>query len=214
MVIIDAHLDLSMNALQGNRDLLSSAYTIRTQETGIPRKGQGTVALPEMRQGRIALSFVTLFARSTGRPAPHFDFASPVQAYGIAQGQLSYYRALEEIRTRPHHHRSRTTWTATSPTWQNVGERQRQIGDASDHNDNTPALGFVVSMEGADAILHPDAIRDVGEWRVAPDWFDALRPRTLRWRHWYRNRVNRTRTVRLLAEMERLGVILDLTHCF
>ena len=49
-----------------------------------------------MRHGRIALSFVTLFARSTGRPAPHFDFASPVQAYGIAQGQLAYYHALAE----------------------------------------------------------------------------------------------------------------------
>ena len=32
MLIIDAHLDLSMNAIQWNRDLLLSAYTIRTQE--------------------------------------------------------------------------------------------------------------------------------------------------------------------------------------
>ena len=95
MLIIDAHLDLSMNALQGNRDLLSSAYTIRTQEARTSGN-QGTVALPEMRQGRIALSFVTLFARSTGRPSPHSDFASPVQSYGIAQGQLAYYHALEE----------------------------------------------------------------------------------------------------------------------
>ena len=36
MIIIDAHLDLSMNALQGNRDLLRSAYTIRTQEVATP----------------------------------------------------------------------------------------------------------------------------------------------------------------------------------
>ena len=51
MLIIDAHLDLSMNGLQGNRDLLSSAYTIRAQEAGMPGKGQGTVAYPEMRRG-------------------------------------------------------------------------------------------------------------------------------------------------------------------
>ena len=70
MLIIDAHLDLSMNALQGNRDLLNSAYTIRTQESGMSGRGQGTVAYPDMRQGRIALSFVTLFARSTGRTLP------------------------------------------------------------------------------------------------------------------------------------------------
>ena len=80
-------------------DLLSSAYTIRTQEARTSGKGrtQGTVALPEMRQGRIALSFVTLFARSTGRPSPHSDFASPAQSYGIAKGQLAYYRALERM---------------------------------------------------------------------------------------------------------------------
>ncbi len=34
MIIIDAHLDLSMNALQGNRDLLRSAYTIRNPHAG------------------------------------------------------------------------------------------------------------------------------------------------------------------------------------
>ena len=32
MLIIDSHLDLAWNALFGNRDLLSSAYTIRALE--------------------------------------------------------------------------------------------------------------------------------------------------------------------------------------
>ena len=69
MLIIDAHLDLSMNALQWNRNLLLSTYTIRTLEQTVPGKGraQGTVAFPEMRRGRIALSVATLIARSTGR---------------------------------------------------------------------------------------------------------------------------------------------------
>ncbi|OUC08002.1 peptidase M19, partial [Litorilinea aerophila] len=73
MLIIDAHLDLSMNALNWNRDLLRSVYTIRTTEQRVPGKGraQGTVAFPEMRRGRIFLSVATLIARSTGRPAPH-----------------------------------------------------------------------------------------------------------------------------------------------
>ena len=48
MLIVDAHLDLSMNALQWNRDLLASVYTIRTQENYTPGKGRGrgTVAYP------------------------------------------------------------------------------------------------------------------------------------------------------------------------
>ena len=99
MLLIDAHLDLSMNALQGNRDLLASVYTIRSREQKVPGpgRGQGTVAFPEMRRGHIALSFATLIARSTGRPVPHIDYDSPTQAYGMAQGQFAYYRALEEM---------------------------------------------------------------------------------------------------------------------
>ena len=210
MLIIDAHLDLSMNALQGNRDLLSSAYTIRTQEVGMPGKGrtQGTVAFPEMRQGRIALSFVTLFARSTGKPAPHFDFASSVQAYGIAQGQLAYYHALAEtghvrIITMPEDLDSHIAdWRA----WEN-----EVTTDQSDP-DNTPPLGFVISMEGADPILQPDqleawvnnGLRLIGLTHYGPG----------RYAGGTGTEIGLTELgPPLLAEMERLGVILDLTHC-
>ena len=208
MLIIDAHLDLSMNALQGNRDLLSSAYTIRTQEVGIPGKGQGTVAFPEMRHGRISLSFVTLFARSTGRPAPHFDFASSVQSYGIAQGQLAYYHALEEeghiriITARENLDSHIEDWR----TWES-----EMTDDASDP-DNTPPLGFVISMEGADPILRPDqlevwvngGLRLIGLTHYGPG----------RYAGGTGTEIGLTELgPPLLAEMERLGVILDLTHC-
>jgi len=43
MLIIDAHLDLSMNAIQWNRDLLKSAYTIRTLEQYVQGKGRAVV---------------------------------------------------------------------------------------------------------------------------------------------------------------------------
>src|SRR5687768_15327417 len=96
MLIIDAHLDLAWNAIQWNRNLQQSVYTIRTHESDLsgPGRGQGTVALPEMRKGRVALCFATLLARSTGRPEPNLDYSSPLQAYAAAQGQLSYYQAL------------------------------------------------------------------------------------------------------------------------
>ena len=207
MLIIDAHLDLSMNGIQGNRDLLSSAYTIRTQETRMPGKGQGTVAFPEMRQGRIALSFATLFARSTGRPSPHSDFASPAQAYGSAQGQLAYYRALERmgyvriITNNENLDGHISTWR----TWES-----KMTGDANDY-DNAPPLGFVISMEGADPILTPTQLAD---------WVDAGL-RLIGLTHYGPGRyAGGTGTEigltelgpPLLAEMERLGVILDLTH--
>lgn len=98
MLIIDAHLDLAWNALQWNRNLGQSVYTIRTQESNLSGadRGRGTVALPEMRNGRVALCFATLLARSTGRAVPNLDYSSHLQAYAVAQGQLAYYQALSE----------------------------------------------------------------------------------------------------------------------
>jgi len=97
MLMIDSHLDLAYNALQWNRDLLQSAYTLRAQERNMEEKGraQGTVGFPEMRRGRMALCFATVLARNTGVTAPHIDYGSQAQAYAIAQGHLLYYRALE-----------------------------------------------------------------------------------------------------------------------
>ena len=204
MLIIDAHLDLSWNALQGNRDLLRSAYTIRTQEVGTLGKGraQGTVAFPDMRHGRIAVSVVTLFARCTGQPSPHSDYASPAQSYGVAQGQLAYYRALEHeghiriIADRANLDSHIAHWEA----WEGTG------------SDDTPPLGFVISMEGADPILQPEQLE---EWVGG-----GLR--LLGLTHYGPGRyAGGTGTELgltelgppLLAEMERLGVTLDLTHC-
>ena len=96
--IIDAHLDLAWNALQWNRNLQQPVAVIRAGETGMvgPGRGLGTVALPEMRRGRVALCFATLLARSTGEPVPNLDYPAPAQAYGTAQGQLAYYHALAQ----------------------------------------------------------------------------------------------------------------------
>ncbi|MCD6290625.1 MAG: dipeptidase [Anaerolineae bacterium] len=206
MLIIDAHLDLAWNALQWNRDLRLSAYTIRTQEGGTagPGRAQGTVALPEMRRGRVALSFVTMLARSTGEAVPHLDYPSPLQAYGIAQGQLAYYRALEQLG----HARIIADAEALE---QHMAEWQ--AWDASDESDaDTPPLGFVLAMEGADPILTPEQVE---AW-----WNAGLR--VLGITHYGHGRYAGGTGVEdgltdlgaaLLTEMERVGMILDVTHC-
>ncbi len=58
-------------------------------------RGLNTVALPELRRGRVAVCFATLLARSTGRPSPGIDYQTVAQAHAVARGQLAYYRALE-----------------------------------------------------------------------------------------------------------------------
>ena len=56
MLLFDAHLDLSLNALDWNRDLRLPAKEIRGVETGMrdrAGRGAGTVTLPDMRRGHV-----------------------------------------------------------------------------------------------------------------------------------------------------------------
>ena len=207
MLIIDAHLDLSMNAIQWNRDLLKSAYTTRTLEQRTQGKGRalGTVAYPEMRRGRIFLSVATLIARSTGRPAPHIDYDTPAQAYGVARGQLAYYRAL----AKQGHVRIIEDIAALDA---HVAEWQAWDAAHAELSEDTPPLGFVISMEGADPILEPDELQewyDVGLRLLGPTHYGPGR-----YAGGTGTELGLTEIgVKLVQEMERIGVVLDLTHC-
>ena len=55
MFIVDAHLDLSMNAMEWNRDLRKSVDDIRQREKGMtdkPDRGNNTVSFPELRKAK------------------------------------------------------------------------------------------------------------------------------------------------------------------
>lgn len=203
MLIVDAHLDLAWNALQWNRDLQSSVYAIRTMESQLtePGRGHGTVALPEMRSGRIALCFATLLARSTGHAIPNLDYLSPAQASAIAQGQLAYYRALEEMR-EVCLIRNINDLDSHMSAWQDW-ERNSHISQ--------PEPGLVISMESADPILSPDQLpvwKDAGVRIIGPAHYGPGR---------YAGGTSTelgltSMGVELLAEMKHLGILLDLTH--
>src|SRR5213596_1294795 len=99
MFTIDAHLDLSMNAMEWNRDLRKSVFEIRAREQGLtdkPDRSKGVVALPELRKGNIGLVIATQIARyvEPGNPLPGWH--SPQQAWAQTQGQLAWYKAMEE----------------------------------------------------------------------------------------------------------------------
>src|SRR4029079_14948286 len=98
MFIFDAHLDLSMNALEWNRDLRETLDNLRERDrhfTDKPDRGNATVCFPEMRRANIGLCVATQIARYV----PYFGrlpgFASPEQAWGETQGQLAWYREME-----------------------------------------------------------------------------------------------------------------------
>lgn len=205
MLIIDGHLDLAWNALQWNRNLLYSAYTIRTQEAITAGKGraQGTVALPELRQGRIALCFSSTTCRSTGQPAPHIDYATPMQAYAIAQAQIAFYRALE----REGYIRIITTVAQLDShivEWEGW-----EAADAA--SSQAPPLGCVISMEGADPILQPDQTQEW--WKLGVRLLGPTHYGTGRYAGGTGTEAGLTDLgPPLLDEMQRLGIVLDLTH--
>jgi membrane dipeptidase len=210
MLIFDSHLDLSWNALQWNRDLRQSVYTIRNQERGMKGAakgvGLGTVAFPEMRGGRIVLSLATLLVRNTGRMTPHIDYLSSAQAYATSQGQLAYYhelartgdaRLIGDAAALDQHMAEWTAWDAAQPADTDVA--------------SAPPLGFVIAMESADSIPAPDRLAE----------FHAGGVRVIGPAHYGPGRyAGGTGTedgltdlgAALLDEMARLGVILDLTH--
>ncbi len=203
MLIVDSHLDLAWNALQWNRNLQHSVYTIRTQESRLKGagRGQGTVALPEMRSGRVALCFATLLARSTGHAVQNLDYPSHLQAYGIAQGQLAYYRALAE--------------TEEVRLIADLAEFDEHIGEwkkwETELGARQPRLGLVISMESADPILEPEGLsawKEAGVRIIGPAHYGLGR---------YAGGTSTedgftSKGIKLLQEMERLRIFLDLTH--
>src|SRR6187402_2187339 len=98
MLTIDAHLDLSMNALEWNRDLRKPIAEINAREAGLtdkPDRAKGIVSLPELRRGDIGLVVATQIARyvAPGNRLPGWHSAE--QAWAQTQGQLTWYKAME-----------------------------------------------------------------------------------------------------------------------
>src|SRR6201985_182106 len=143
MFTIDAHLDLAMNAMEWNRDLRQSITVINERERGLtdkPDRGNATVSLPELRKGNIGLVVATQIARyvAPGNPLPGWH--SPEQAWAQTQGQLAWYRAMEDdgemvqVNNLSSLENHLTLWS-----------RESEKANLS--------IGYILSLEGADSII-------------------------------------------------------------
>jgi membrane dipeptidase len=200
-LIFDAHLDLSMNAMEWNRDLRWTIEEIRQSERGLtdkPDRGKGTVSFGSLRAGNIGIVVGTQIARFTkqSNALPGASWRSPEQAWAQTQGQLAWYQAMEldgqlkTITTRQELDAHLRAWQADSV--------------------NTP-IGLIRSLEGADSIIsfrhlekaYADGLRAIGPAHYGPGTYaqgtDA------------RGGLGRKGRA-LLTEMDRLGIILDATH--
>jgi membrane dipeptidase len=127
MLIFDAHLDLAMNALEWNRDLTRPVGEIRLREKGLmdkPDRGRGTVSLPEMRRASVGFCVATQIARYVKPANPLPGWHSREQAWAQTQGQLAWYRAMEErgqmiqIKDAAGLEKHRQLWQAANSTGQ------------------------------------------------------------------------------------------------
>src|ERR1700750_772895 len=99
MFIMDAHLDLAMNAMEWNRDLKQPVAQLREREKGLtdkPDRERNVVSLPALREGKIGLVVATQIARFVRKGSPLPGWHSPEQAWAQTQGQLAWYGAIVE----------------------------------------------------------------------------------------------------------------------
>lgn len=213
MLIIDLHLDLSLNAIEWNRDLRQPVAVIRASERDMQDKidrGRGTVSLPELRRGGVGLVVATQIARfnapdsRSGRIMPGAGWSSPQQAWAMTQAQRAWYEAMCDD--------------------DSAGFRQMTPictkSDLSNHlslwqNDTIPneqkPVGYLLSLEGADSLVnlsHLERAYAYGLRAIGPAHYGPGR---------YAPGTGETGLLTaagrdLLREMDRLGMILDVTH--
>ena len=204
MLIIDAHEDLAFNVLTDGRNYLDSAYATRANEAGtsiIDTSGVCMLGLPEWLRGNVAVIFATLTAiprsrAQVGEPS----YAVIEAAYQQAIAQLNIYRHWDithpqiSLITHQHHlYRVLASW-ATPPS---LPADQRQVG-------------LVLLIENADLIRTIDEVAfwyEQGVRVIGPAWHTNR----------YTASTNDSGTLtdlgrQLLAEMQRFGMILDLSH--
>ena len=201
MFTIDAHLDLSMNALEWNRDITRPLAEINAREQGLtdkPDRGNGTVSLPELRKGNVGLVVATQIARFVAPDNSLPGWHSPQQAWAHTQGQLAWYQAMEEQGE-----------LKQIRNWQQLETHLAYWNQGQDKSQK--AIGFILSLEGADSIVNLNylekayeyGLRALGPGHYGPGRYafgtDASAPLSAQGKD-------------LLRKMDELGIILDATH--
>lgn len=204
MIIFDAHLDLAWNAIDWNRDLRTTCEQIRQVEkdAGMTDKGRccNTVSLPDLRRGKVVIVIATLLPRilRIGAMPAIQRFAHMEAAFGHAYGQMGYYHAMCQ--------NGHMRWIKN---WPQLDEHVQAW--KKDEESKSLPIGFILSMEGADSILRPEQVE---EWfnyglRIVGPTHYGVSP--------YGHGTSTEggffeQGPALLREMERVGMILDVTH--
>lgn len=202
-LIFDVHLDLSLNALEWNRDLTLPVERIREHEadmTDMKGRALNTVSLDAMRKGGVGLCVATQIGGTMKPRGPVACWETPAQAWGMTQGQRHYYEALCDL--------------GEMTQIRNLAELDAHLALWSDPVAAAAAkapVGYVLSLEGADSIVSIDYLEtawNYGLRAIGPSHYGAGR---------YAMGHDQVGGLRpggadLIRKMDELGIILDVTH--
>jgi membrane dipeptidase len=204
MIVVDAHEDLAWNALTFGRDYRRSVEETRYAEgsTEIPSwNGNTLLGWPEWVEGRVAVIFSTLFASPERWKEGEWDrlcYEDQEQAFELYHAQWEHYQHL--FHDHPDQFasvRSRQDLLSIRESWEN---------EAADPG----PVGLILLMEGADAVRDEAGLHD---------WYTkGVRILGLSWSGTrYAGGTDEPGPLTsdgraLLKEMEKLEMILDLSH--
>lgn len=196
-MLVDAHLDLAMNALFLGRDVTGSAHETREREGPNKWGGYSTVGLKDLLRGEIAVCFATIsvLARRAWMPLSQRNFKDLDDAHRQGLEQLDFYKRLDE--------------RGTIRLIFDLDGLQAHLSDWDGDPENR-RVGVVLLMEGAYPITHAEQVHDWFGWGVriiGLSWAGSAYAGGT-----YGPGRLTPQGKCLLAEMERTGVVLDVSH--
>jgi membrane dipeptidase len=195
LFIVDSHEDIAWNASFG-RDFCEPVASWRKRVNDGERFGERLVSLPDLLESRVRLVIGTIFtlpARAASRwEKPYYSNADEAHSQGM--WQVDFYRRVAEVHE----------------TINLITNRRELNQHLSEVETGANKLGLIMSIEGADPIRDPS---ELAEWvnkgvrLVGPAW-KSTRYCGGTGEHGPLTKMGYA----LLSEMEKQGVILDISH--
>ena len=200
-LIFDGDYPLAHGAFDLNRDVTLPLAELRAQDDS---DEEAFACFPEMRRGGIAVALMKIAVRQLRDGSVLPGTRGEPLTYATARGHLAYYHALEVA--------GEAVVITTASQLDEHTKRWRSAADADDVGAlATLPVGMIIGLESADPILSPEAVSEWWEGGVRVVSLTHYGPTRYAWGTGTKGGLTELGPP-LLREMDKLGIILDLTH--